>query len=302
VSVFVCGSLHYDVVVEAPHLPRLDETVAGSAVGYVMGGKGGNQAVAAARMGARTAFAGRVGDDAYGKALLRGLAQAGVDSRQVQRDDGASGMSVAIVDPKGGYGAVIVSAANLKIDPDPISIPQDATIALLQNEIPEAANLAIARKARNSGTSVVLNAAPARPIGADLLAAIDLLVVNRIEAADMLGTKDADLDPRKAARSLSALGPRTVIVTLGSGGLVLHDAGTATHLSAYPVHVVSTHGAGDAFLGAFAAARAEGAELANAARFGQAAAALHVSTPVDRRHRGHPPGCRGDTSNSAAQP
>lgn len=282
-SVFVCGSLHYDVVVNAPHLPRLDETVTGAAVNYIMGGKGGNQAVASARMGAKTAFAGRVGDDPYGAALLKGLMDAGVETSQVQSESGASGMSVAIVEPDGGYGAVIVSAANLNIDPNLIDIPANSNVVLLQNEVPEAVNLVVALKARSMGASVILNAAPARPMGGDLLGAIDILVVNRVEAADLLAAREAALDPLGAARALTTLGPRTVILTLGGDGLVLHDGVTAAHHPGHPVEVVSTHGAGDAFLGALAAAHSRGDHLEEAARFGQATAALHVSTPVSQR-------------------
>lgn len=282
-SVFVCGSLHYDVVVNAPHLPRLDETVTGAAVTYIMGGKGGNQAVAAARMGAMTAFTGRIGDDPSGAFMLKGLMDAGVETGQVQRDSGASGMSVAIVEPGGGYGAVIVSAANLNIDPGLIDMPTDANVVLLQNEVPETVNLAVALKSRNIGASVVLNAAPARPMGSELLGVIDVLVVNRVEAADLLAVTEVALDPLLAAQALTKLGPRSVIVTLGGDGLVLHDGTTTTHLPSHPVEVVSTHGAGDAFLGALAAAHSRGESLADAAHFGQAAAALHVSTPVNER-------------------
>lgn len=282
-NVFVCGSLHYDVVVNAPHLPRLDETVTGSAVNYILGGKGGNQAVAAARMGAKTAFAGRVGGDAFGTALLKGLEEAGVETGQVQRDGGASGMSVAIVESGGGYGAVIVSAANLNIDPNPIEVPAGARVVLLQNEVPEAVNLVVALRGRNMGASVIVNAAPARRMGADLLGATEILTVNRVEAADLLATSEAALDPLGAAQALTALGPRSVIITLGGDGLVLHDGVTTAHYPCHPVEVVSTHGAGDAFLGALAAEYSRGASLAEAARFGQTAAALHVSTPVGRR-------------------
>jgi ribokinase len=283
VSVFVCGSLHYDVVVNAPHLPRPDETVAGVAVNYMTGGKGGNQAVAAAQMGATTEFAGRVGGDPSGAALIKGLTDAGVGTGQVQRGNGPSGMSVAIVEPGGGYGAVIVSAANLNIEADLIGIPADAKVVLLQNEVPEAVNLVVALKGRSMGASTILNAAPARPMGADLLGAIDILVVNRVEAADLLAIPDNMLDPMSAAPSLTVLGPRSVIITLGDNGLVLHDGVTTSHHPGHPVDVVSTHGAGDAFLGAMAAAHSRGDHLAEAARFGQAAAALHVSTPVSQR-------------------
>ncbi|MEO0380852.1 MAG: PfkB family carbohydrate kinase, partial [Pseudomonadota bacterium] len=115
-SVFVAGSLHLDVVLRAPHLPGPDETVAGSSVDYVFGGKGGNQALAAARMGAKVAFAGRAGSDRFGDMLRETLGNSGIDLTGLQRDAGPSGMSAAIVDANGDYGAVIVSAANLNID------------------------------------------------------------------------------------------------------------------------------------------------------------------------------------------
>lgn len=276
--ILVCGSLHLDVVVTAPRLPRLDETLAGQGVGYPFGGKGGNQALAAARMGASVAMAGRVGDDAFAATLLAALDAGGVDRNMVQQGPGPSGMSVAIVDDGGGYGAVIVSAANLLIDPDRISIPPGTSHVLLQNEIPEAVNLNVAAKARAAGARVILNAAPARVMPAALLELTDLLIVNRVEAGDLT----AGAPPEEAAQRLGAQGPGCVIVTLGAEGLVLWD-GTLTALPAHRVMVVSTHGAGDAFAGALAAEWARGGDVRRAAAFGQAAAALQVSTPAEAR-------------------
>ena len=281
-SVFVAGALHLDVVVETPHLPRLDETATGTAVSYQCGGKGGNQAMAAARMGAQVAMAGRVGSDGFGATLLAGLQAAGVDVSHVVQDAGASGMSVALLQPDGGYGAVIVSAANLRIDPHALRIPIGTSVLLLQNEIPAAVNLAAATKARWSGAKVILNAAPARALDPALLALVDVLVVNRIEAADMLGLPDLRLDAPKAAARLQALGPACVIITLGGDGLILADR-RISHHPGHNVPVISTHGAGDAFLGALAARLDAGDSLGQATAFGQAAAALHVSTPVDQR-------------------
>ncbi len=272
-TILVCGALHLDIVVSAPRLPRLDETVAGGAVREVEGGKGGNQARAAALMGAPTAFAGCVGSDGWGERLLAGLVAAGVDASRVARDRGASGMSVAIEEP-GGYGAVIVSGANLRIDPAAIEPPAGLRLLLLQNEIPEAANLALARRARATGARVILNAAPARPLSPALRALTDILVVNRVEAADMAGE---DAAPEAAARALAAGGPGAVIVTLGAEGLVLAAEGAAAASPAFPVSARSSHGAGDMFVGALAARLHEGAPLAEAARFAQAAAALFVS-------------------------
>jgi ribokinase len=269
-SVFVGGALHLDVVVDAPHLPGRDETVVGSAVDYRFGGKGGNQAVAAARHGATVAMAGRVGADAFGARLLLELQAAGVDAAQVRRGAGASGMSVAIVEAGGEYGAVIVSGVNLEIDAGDIAVP-DGAIALLQNEIPEAVNLAVAAKA----AEVWLNAAPARALDPALMARVDVLIVNRDEAARYAGMAvETPGDGIAAARALKA---PTVIVTLGGDGLILARDGRAAHLPAFPAEVVSTHGAGDAFVGALAARRALGEGWEAALRYAQAAAALHVS-------------------------
>ncbi|MBW7922433.1 MAG: bifunctional hydroxymethylpyrimidine kinase/phosphomethylpyrimidine kinase [Rubellimicrobium sp.] len=279
-SVLVCGALHLDVMVDAPHLPARDETVTGSAVAYAFGGKGGNQAVAAARMGARVHMAGRVGADGFAQVLLVGLDAAGVDRGQVQAVGGASGMSVAVVEAGGAYGAVIVSAANLAHD-GCITLPPGCTSLVLQNEIPPAANRQAATRARAAGVRVILNAAPARVDDRALLALADILVVNRVEAAQYLGQRDLS-DPQGAARALATLGPAQVIVTLGEGGLVLHD-GTTRHLPAPRVRAVSSHGAGDAFIGALAARLDAGDALPAARAFAQKAAALHVATPPEAR-------------------
>lgn len=264
-SILVAGSLHLDVVLRTSHLPRLDETIAGTAVDYVFGGKGGNQAVAAARMGADVTMAGRVGHDQFGETIRGALLSANVDINQLQSDPGASGMSAAIVDEDGNYGAVIVSAANLRIDAKAIKVPEATRLVLLQNEVPEAVNLAVAQKAQLAGATVWLNAAPARPVSPDLLEAVDLLIVNRVEAEFYSGTI-----------------PGThMLTTLGADGV---RYGNVTHPS-YMVDVVSTHGAGDVLVGALAAQIVEGVSIAGAIAFAQAAAALHVSLPVDARER-----------------
>lgn len=262
-TLFVAGSLHLDVVMRAPHLPAPDETVTGSSVDYVFGGKGGNQALAAARMGAKVHFAGRAGSDEFGETLRGTLAEANIETSQLQTDPGPSGMSSAIVEDSGDYGAVIVSAANLNIDQGQISIPKNCKIVLLQNEIPEHVNIDVARKAKATGAQVWLNAAPARELARDFLELIDLLIVNRIEAAFY-----SDL-PAKM----------TVLKTLGEDGV---DYQSETH-AGYTINTVSTHGAGDMFVGALAAQVIDGAAIEAALPFAQAAAALHVSTELSER-------------------
>lgn len=275
-DVVVCGSLHLDIVVRAPRLPGLDETSVGESWGFVCGGKGRNQAVQAAGAGARVAMVGRVGADDFGTRLLESLDAAGVDRGLVTVDGAAgSGMSVAIVNAAGDYGAVIVSGANLATEAS--AIPA-CGVLVLQNEIPEAANIAAARAARVRGARVVLNAAPARPMGTDLLDLVDLLVVNRVEAAQLSGIDVHDVAAASRAGGALMDRGRSVVVTLGGDGLVLVAPGSApATIAAQTVRVVTTHGAGDCFVGALAARLAAGDDLAASCRAANAAAARHVA-------------------------
>jgi ribokinase len=262
-SVLVAGALHLDVVVRAPHLPGLDETVTGSSVDYVFGGKGGNQAVAAARMGADVHVVGRAGSDRFGDMIRDALVQSGADLSQLQRDPGASGMSVAVLNAQGEYGAVIVSAANLNIEAEAVAIAPGTSLVLLQNEIPEAVNLAVAQKSKAAGARVWLNAAPVRPVPEALMALVDLLIINRVEAA-----------------FYAQAGCRAdTLITLGAEGVTFGGV----HYPGYAVDVVSTHGAGEMFVGALAAQVDAGVDLARAIGFAQAAAALHVACDHDAR-------------------
>ena len=281
-DVFVAGSLHWDVVVDAPRLPRLDETLMGHHVDYRFGGKGGNQAVAAARMGASVAMAGRVGRDDAGRRLRAALDVAGVDHAQVLECVTPSGMSVAIVDEHGDYGAVVVSGSNTTLVADDITLPHGLKVLLLQNEVPETVSLALAKRAPD-GICVVLNAAPARKTSAELLARVDVLIANRVEAAALTGVEAANLNAETAARALCALGPETAVVTLGADGLLIADTDGIERLEAFKVDLVSSHGAGDMFCGALAAEIARGAMIRDACRFGAAAAALAVSMSAGSR-------------------
>ena len=162
-QVVVLGSLHLDILVHAPDRPRKGETLPGSAWGYKAGGKGGNQAVAAAQFGARTSMVGKVGDDDFGKRLLNNLGDAGVDVEHVRADpEAGSGMSVAIIDAEGDYGAVIVSGANLRLSNKDLEgareIIRNAQILVLQNEVLEATNVAAAQLAKGCRIRVILNA------------------------------------------------------------------------------------------------------------------------------------------------
>ncbi len=284
-DVIVCGSLHLDIVVHAKALPRIDETAVGSAWRQVCGGKGGNQAVQAARAGAQTAMIGRIGDDAFGKTLHANLLNKGVDVSGLNVDPTVgSGMSVAILQDDGDYGAVIVSGSNLSIDPKLLqqqwTALGGAKILILQNEVPDAVNLAMARVAQAAGAQVVINAAPARELSQELLALIDVLIVNRVEAEAMSGRAVTNRATARAALEMLSSSSRSVIITLGGDGLVVAAAtGDVVEIEPIPVRVTSTHGAGDCFVGALCAQLATGASLLDACRVANQTAAAFVSQP-----------------------
>lgn len=278
-SLLVVGALHWDVIVCAPRMPRIDETLRGTGVTYQFGGKGGNQAVAAAAAGARVAFAGRVGQDDAGAAMRTVLVEAGIDVSQLQVGQSASGMSSAIVTGDGDYGAVIVTGENHSFEPQALKIPSSCRAVLLQNEMAPGLIETIAEQARQAGAHVFLNAAPAIAIGAAELAALDTLVVNRVEGADLLGRAALTTSHTDAIEALKALAPHArIILTLGADGVCFAEAGgPAQHQSAARVAVCSTHGAGDVFVGTYAAACLAGHDLAAAVRSGQDAAARHIA-------------------------
>jgi ribokinase len=277
-DIIVCGSLHLDIVVRAPALPQIDETMVGSAWKQVCGGKGGNQAVHAARDGAKTAMIGRIGKDGFGQTLSESL-----DTSAVTADPKmGSGMSVAILQENGDYGAVIVSGSNMAIEAD--RIPSHwlalggAKVLVLQNEVPHAVNVAAAKVAHENGAMVVLNAAPARPLGNDLLDLVDVLIVNRVEAEAMCGMPVHDRTSATAAMPALSTHQSSVVITLGGEGLVVGTGdGALIEIEALPVKVTSTHGAGDCFVGVLAARLAAGAGLTAACRIANERAAAYVS-------------------------
>lgn len=280
--VLVVGSLHHDIMVEADHLPRVDETAVGHRWYPKFGGKGGNQAVAAAAAGGAARMFGAVGADGFGEFLLQALDRGRVDRRFVRSLPGVgSGMSVAIQDRLGDYAATIVSGANLQIDPAGLRDPavwEEVRILVLQNEIPEAVNLAAARAANARGVTVILNAAPARSLQQELLDLIDVLLVNAVEA-EMSGSAPViDLASASRAAQQLARGDLAVIVTAGGSGLAFCAPGSdPVALPARKVKVASTHGAGDCFTGTLAAALAQGHPLAKACGRAAEAAARHVA-------------------------
>jgi ribokinase len=275
-DVAVLGSLHLDIVVSGGRLPRPDETAMAESWRFKCGGKGGNQAVAAARFGARTVMGGRVGGDSFGDQLLANLKVEHVDSRAVVAERArCSGMSVAIEELEGDYGAVVVSGVNRLVtgaEFDGIA----ARVLVLQNEIPHAANVAAARRFKAGGNYVIHNAAPARKPHLDEVA--DLIVVNRVEAEAIAGMSVETLDDALRAAAALRTVARDAIVTAGKLGYALASRnGESKICSSLSVAAGSAHGAGDCFVGALAARIALGDGLSRAARFAGVAAGLAVS-------------------------
>ena len=269
-AVAVVGSINLDVVVAVQRHPAPGETVIGGDRRELPGGKGANQAVAAARLGASVALVGRVGDDAAGAGLRDGLAAEGVDVAHVVVDrDAPTGMALIAVDAAGENTIVVSPGANARVGPADVERAGDvlaaAAVTLIQHEIPpEAVRAAVAA----AGGTVVLNPAPARA----LVEPIDVLVPNRLELealADKAG------DPEELARGLRDA--RAVVVTLGADGALVVEGDRATTVAAPSVRAVDTTGAGDAFCGALAQALAGGAALADAVRWAVAAAAVSVT-------------------------
>jgi ribokinase len=269
--VILVGSINADLVVRAERLPGPGETVAGGEFSRHGGGKGANQAVAAARMGVRVTMVGAVGDDDLGEEALAALGTEGIDTAAVARLPGAAtGVALIVVDARGENQIAVASGANAALDPAAAEAAARAAgegVVLLSHEVPEAVVLAGARAARGT---IVLNPAPARALPDELCALGPVLTPNESEAAELTGRSD----PEQAARALAERTGAPVLVTLGAQGVLLLEDGAAERLPAPHVDAIDTTGAGDTFNGALAAGLAEGRDLRAAARLAVAAAAL----------------------------
>jgi ribokinase len=276
--IVVVGSINMDLVVRAPHLPQPGETIIGSDFKTFPGGKGANQAVAAARLGGRVKMIGRVGSDAFGMQLLQTLRDDCIDTTFVQRDAAVpSGVALITVEDAGQNTIVVASGANARVTPADVDAAaaafEGASVLLLQLECPLPTVRHAIEVARQHQVRVILNPAPSQPLDASLLSQVDYLVPNQIELA--LLTRADSLE--EGVSRLKALGIRQVVVTLGGDGAAVFDDEQAYQLPPYHVSVVDTTAAGDAFVGGFAVALVEGKSTRAAAEWGNAAGALAVT-------------------------
>ena len=278
--VVVVGSANTDMVVRVPQLPCPGETLLGSAFALMPGGKGANQAVAAARLGAVVTFVGCVGTDGFGDMLALNLENEGISTQFIVRDpDAPTGVALITVDEKFGENTIVVApGANARLSPALVDMAaaalRDADVMLCQLEIPLETVLSALQIARSAGVTTILNPAPAQTISAEMLSLASVLTPNQTEAAQILG---GDYDPSASALMLKRRGVENVVVTLGADGARLVTATENTGIPAFPTeNVIDTTAAGDCFTGALAVALGEGQSLEDAVRFANAAASLCV--------------------------
>ena len=263
-NILVVGSLNADLVVRAPHFPQPGETISGEDLLVIPGGKGANQAVAAAKLGLDVSMLGRVGKDNFGDFLLENLKSNQVDSKYVQRDDASTGTAIIVVDSNGQNSIVLSPGANGKVSPADVENASflHHDLLLLQLEIPTPTVLAAAQRAKQKNVRMILNPAPAKPLPDELIALADFLIPNETELSLLTGMDVNDIySAEEAARALLQRGVKNIIVTLGSKGALVVSDKQVTHVDAYKVEVLDTTAAGDAFIGGFATKLVESAGL-----------------------------------------
>lgn len=279
-DIVVVGSINMDLVVKVQRIPVPGETIQGSDLQWIPGGKGANQAVAASRLGASVGMVGRVGNDSIGERLLVELEAQGVMVDRVGRDEqSASGTALIVVDASGENSIVISPGANGRITPADVDRAEDliarAKIVLLQLEIPLRVVEHTIRMAARHGVMTILNPAPAGDIPAEVYREAGILVPNESELAVLTGARIEGLDTvEAAARQLLKTGLQAVVVTLGRRGACLVTGDATALVPAFPIRVVDTTAAGDAFIAGLAVARLNGKGLESAVRYANACGAL----------------------------
>src|SRR5436190_18785126 len=280
--VFVAGSINMDVVATAIRHPKVGETVAGQAVHYFPGGKGANQAVAAAKLGASTALIGRLGRDAFGQQLRTFLAAQGVDLALVKDTADIHTGTAVITIANADNTIVVVPGANALVSAEDVAAPVLAKgdVAVSQFEIPQPTIGAFFKRARAAGATTILNPAPAIACGSELLDLVDILILNETELGllTLAEFNDTDEPARfiEAARRLPSASDKIICVTLGKRGVLALVGGEPSLIAGRAVKAVDTTGAGDCFVGALAAQLANGKAIGDALEYANAAASICV--------------------------
>ncbi|QDP24813.1 ribokinase [Bradyrhizobium cosmicum] len=280
--VFVAGSINMDVVATADRHPKVGETVAGKQVLYFPGGKGANQAVAASRLGAQTTLIGRLGKDSFGAELKAFLADQGIDLGYLQETAEAHTGTAIITVAASDNTIVVIPGSNALVAADDVRVVPllKGDVAVSQFEIPLPTIAAFFQRAREAGATTVLNPAPAQTMSRELLALVDVLVLNETELGFLAGVELSEDDSAariiEVARQLQARADQTICVTLGKRGVLALAASEGFAVPGRAVKAVDTTGAGDCFVGALAAQLADGVALRAALAFANAAASISV--------------------------
>lgn len=279
----VLGSINVDHVIRVPYFPKAGETLTGYGYQIAYGGKGANQAVAAARLGANVQFIGTIGDDQIGQAMKLAFAQDGIDTSPITTiPNQSTGLAMIQVSDEGENSIVISAGANADLTPALVeqykAVIEQAEILLMQLESPLQAVELAARIAKNAGTRVVLNPAPAQALPESLLSSVDMITPNETEAEILTGVKVCDEQTAcQAAEHFHQLGIETVLITLGSKGVYVSEKGKGQIIPGFRVKAVDTTAAGDTFNAGVVTGLLEGKALSDAIRFAHAAAALSVT-------------------------
>jgi ribokinase len=282
-KITVVGSSNTDLIVKVPRLPKSGETVLGGRFSTAPGGKGANQAVAAARAGGEVTFIAKVGRDVFGRDALQGYVRDGIRAEHISKDPGApSGIALILVDDEGENSIAVASGANAELSTADIALAKEAIVSasvlLLQLEIPITTVEAAASLAAEVGVRIILNPAPACPLDEKFLKTVSIITPNETEVELLTGVKISDgASLTKAAEKLLRRGVETVIITLGARGAFLADNSEEHFLPSFSVKAIDTTAAGDVFNGVLAVAVAEGLGLPEAVRLANAAAAISVT-------------------------
>ncbi len=274
-NIVVLGSINTDFVIQTPRFPRVGETVLGEEYKVHYGGKGANQAIAAARLGSNVSMIARVGNDSYGKSAIQNLEKQSVNVNSIAVDDNApSGVAFVIIDDSGNNSIIVSPGANHQIGISDLEQAKELftkdTILITQFEIALPTVIAGIKLAKSRGSHVILNPSPIMKLDAQVYQMVDTLILNETELQTISQSEDIDV----GLHAIKQLGIKQIILTLGKNGCILFQNDQKSNFPSYKVKVVDTTGAGDAFIGGFSTALSEGQDLFTACKWGNAAGAI----------------------------